>query len=276
MTHRGFSIIPTLAAVLVTVLTLSLGSWQLRRADEKTQLAQVRDSAASAAPITIGPQIAKAQLLDNKRVVATGVFELERSVFIDNRTHNGRAGFHVVTPLRIDGMDGGKSSGNSSSTSSSTSDGTITRIAVLRGWVPRNIQDRNQLPSLKPIDGSVTITGLAQISLGKAFDLTQLKSIDPAQMIVPNSSQRIWQQFAVEPYAKWLGGPSPLQPVLIRQLVNIDDGLIRDWPQPANDVNKHLGYAFQWFGLSALTVFLWGFYAWRGRKASSKIKRETD
>ena len=84
----------------------------------------------------------------------------------------------------------------------------------------------------------------------------------------------------MEPYAKWLinsgldrvgldkvgQAAAALQPVLIRQFVPIDDGLIRDWPQPANDVNKHLGYAFQWFGLSALTVFLWGFYAWRGRQ----------
>ena len=253
MTHRTIAIIPTLAAVIVTALTLSLGNWQLRRADEKTQMAQVRDAAARAAPLTIGSETANAQLLDNKRVIATGVFELERSVFIDNRTHNGRAGFHVVTPLRID---------------------ATTRIAVLRGWVPRNIQDRNQLPTLKPIDGPVSITGLAQISLGKVFDLTQLKSADPAQMPVPNSSQRIWQQFAVESYAKWLGGSAVMQPVLIRQLVNTDDGLIRDWPQPANDVNKHLGYAFQWFGLSALTVFLWCFYAWRGRKNIHKSIRK--
>ena len=267
MTHRGLSIIPTLAAVLVTVLTLSLGNWQLRRADEKTQMAAVRDSAARAAPITIGPQIVQAQLLDNMRVVATGVFELERSIFIDNRTHNGRAGFHVITPLRILSTSEGTRDG----AKGGANDGTTARIAVLRGWVPRNIQDRNQLPSLKPIAGPVSITGLAQVSLGKAFDLTQLKSIDPAQMPVPDPSQRIWQQFAVEPYAKWLGDPNSLQPVLIRQLLNTDDGLIRDWPQPANDVNKHMGYAFQWFGLSALTVFLWGFYAWRGRKPSPKI-----
>ena len=250
MTHRAIAIIPTLAAVLVTALTLSLGNWQLRRADEKTRMAQIRDDAARAAPITISPQMIQAASLDNKRVVVTGVFELERSVFIDNRTHNGRAGFHVVTPLRIEGSD--------------------TRVAVLRGWVPRNIQDRNQLPILKLIAGPITLTGLAQISLGKVFDLTQLKSADPAQMPVPESSQRIWQQFAVGPYVKWLGGSTTMQPVLIRQLVNIDDGLIRDWPQPANDVNKHLGYAFQWFGLSALTVFLWGFYAWRGRKNAVK------
>lgn len=37
------------------------------------------------------------------------------------------------------------------------------------------------------------------------------------------------------------------------------DGLQRDWPQPAADVHKHYGYAFQWFALSALTLIL---YVW--------------
>jgi hypothetical protein len=29
------------------------------------------------------------------------------------------------------------------------------------------------------------------------------------------------------------------------------DGLLRQWPEPAADVHKHYGYAFQWFALSA-------------------------
>ena len=260
MTQRGFAIIPTIAAIVVTGITLSLGNWQLRRADEKTQMAQVREIAARAAPVAITDQLAVAQTLDNKQVTVTGWFEPEDSIFIDNRTHNGRAGFHVVTPLRI----------------MTLADGLSTRIAVLRGWVPRDIKDRSRLPELRVVNGPVTITGLAQMSLGKVFDIAQLKSADPAAMPVPDRSQRIWQQFAIDPYAKWLGGSGQLQGVLIRQTVSIDDGLIRDWPQPANDVNKHLGYAFQWFGLSALTVFLWGFYAWRGRKSSEQDLKQHD
>ena len=37
------------------------------------------------------------------------------------------------------------------------------------------------------------------------------------------------------------------------------DGLLRQWPEPASDVHKHYGYAFQWFGLSALVIVL---YVW--------------
>ena len=35
--------------------------------------------------------------------------------------------------------------------------------------------------------------------------------------------------------------------------------LRRDWPEPTTGVDKHYGYAFQWFGLSVLVVLL---YVW--------------
>ena len=48
-------------------------------------------------------------------------------------------------------------------------------------------------------------------------------------------------------------------PLSALQIGTADDGLLRDWPQPATDVHKHYGYAFQWFGLSALFALL---YVW--------------
>ena len=37
------------------------------------------------------------------------------------------------------------------------------------------------------------------------------------------------------------------------------DTLLRQWPAAATGVAKHYGYAFQWFGLSALVIIL---YVW--------------
>jgi surfeit locus 1 family protein len=37
------------------------------------------------------------------------------------------------------------------------------------------------------------------------------------------------------------------------------DGLLRNWPPVASGVDKHHGYAFQWFGLCALILIL---YVW--------------
>ena len=38
-----------------------------------------------------------------------------------------------------------------------------------------------------------------------------------------------------------------------------DDGLERHWPPPAIDVQKHYGYAFQWFAIAAAIAVL---YVW--------------
>ncbi len=48
------------------------------------------------------------------------------------------------------------------------------------------------------------------------------------------------------------------------------EGLTRDWPAPALGVEKHYGYAFQWFGLSALVAVLYVWFQliapWRRRR----------
>ena len=47
--------------------------------------------------------------------------------------------------------------------------------------------------------------------------------------------------------------------VSLQQIGGPSEGLQRDWPAPALGVERHYGYAFQWFGLSALVAIL---YVW--------------
>ena len=47
--------------------------------------------------------------------------------------------------------------------------------------------------------------------------------------------------------------------VSLQQSGPASEGLQRDWPAPALGLERHYGYAFQWFGLSALVVIL---YVW--------------
>jgi surfeit locus 1 family protein len=51
----------------------------------------------------------------------------------------------------------------------------------------------------------------------------------------------------------------PLLDVSLRQEGPASEGLLRDWPAVASGVEKHQGYAFQWFGLSVLIALL---YVW--------------
>src|SRR6185503_8045149 len=61
---------------------VALGNWQSGRAQEK------RDLGAA---------------LDKRRVVLNGTFLPEYTVFLDNKVRQHRAGYEVVTPLRVDG-----------------------------------------------------------------------------------------------------------------------------------------------------------------------------
>ena len=45
----------------------------------------------------------------------------------------------------------------------------------------------------------------------------------------------------------------------LQQTGAASEGLLRDWPAPALGVEKHYGYAFQWFGLTGLVALL---YVW--------------
>jgi surfeit locus 1 family protein len=264
----GIAWLPTLAALLVLIATFMLGSWQVRRAAEKQAVADQRELSDRKAPLVYKP-LGKAASgtattthlaqLENQRITVRGVFEPERSVFIDNRTYKGQAGFHVVTPFRLD-----------NNLNASQPLAVVQRIAVLRGWIAADIKDRNALPALKLLpEGSVEITGLAQQNLGKVFDLTSLRSADPSLMVVPSASTRLWQQFDLKPYRQWLG--DELEPILLRQFSALDDGLVRDWPQPASGISKHQGYAFQWFCLSALTAGLWVYFVLIRPSRAAKI-----
>jgi surfeit locus 1 family protein len=46
-----------------------------------------------------------------------------------------------------------------------------------------------------------------------------------------------------------------MQPFLIEQTTDTRDQMVRDWPHPSTGVDKHRGYAFQWYALAA-TAFV--------------------
>jgi surfeit locus 1 family protein len=222
--QNKIAVVPLVAALVVAITTAMLGSW--------------RNQAEAGVPVKISGTSTDVSALASKKISVRGTFENDRTVYIDNRSYQGKAGLHVVTPLLIEGSN--------------------QRIAVLRGWVERNAQDRNRLPDIPALYDTLEISGLAQSTLGKSLDLAHLSYVDPAQMAVPASTERLWPQFDPKPYGKWLG--ADVLPITLRQFSNTNDGLIRDWSRPTDEVAKHHGYAVQWFALSGLTVVLWFYY----------------
>jgi surfeit locus 1 family protein len=238
---RG-ALIPTLAAAVVVALTASLGAWQLRRGAEKDELADLHRRAASSAPTIVDGTPVEASVVDGRRVVVSGTFVPAGTVFLDNRTRRGVAGFHVMTPLRIGaGAD-------------------AMHVLVLRGWVARDLADRSRLPQVTTPGGVVRIEGAAQATLAQPITL----GADPD----PEPRERLWQHWTRDRYARWSG--LVLQPFLLRQTSELDDGLERDWTLPGSGADKHRAYAAQWFAMAIVTAGLWVWFVPLRRARSAR------
>src|SRR5690348_4015222 len=102
---RGYSFRPRVWIVALAAAAcaagVALGNWQTRRAEQKLALAERIEASLKLPPIALGATPIRGQDLVQKHVTATGVFDAERSVLLDNRNRGGRPGYEVVTPLRL-------------------------------------------------------------------------------------------------------------------------------------------------------------------------------
>lgn len=220
-----------LLATLVTVAgTARLGAWQLDRAAQKVALQEARVSQGQRPPLAARELAQDGQAASrqwHRMVVVDGVWQAEHTVYLDNRPMSGRTGFFVVTPLRL-------------------TDGRV--VLVQRGWLPRDATDRTRMAPYRTDTGPVQVAGRIAPSASRLYDLGSA------------ASGPIRQNLDLADFARETR--QPLLPLVIVQDpadASSTDGLARQWPQPASDVHKHYGYAFQWFGLSALatTLYVW-------------------
>ena len=216
-------LVPTLAALAGALLTALLGSWQLERAGEKAQLQARVDQAGSKQPVRLGAAPLDAASVEYRMVEASGTFNADAMVYVDNRTHNGVPGYEIVTPLRIAGSD--------------------SYVLVKRGWVEAGAS-RSQLPHVATPGGTVTIKGIALPGNPRVFELSERVQLGS-----------LWENVTVDRYRKAYG--FALQPVLIQQTNDTGDALVRDWRRPDTGVNRHRAYALQWFTLCAVILVIY-------------------
>lgn len=214
---------PTLAALCFFMLTFWLGNWQLGRADTKRALQARYDSAEQEASIHVGAAMLDRDSVLYRKLEVKGVFDDAHTILLDNRVHEGVAGYHVLTPLRIDG-------------------GQHT-LLVNRGWAAAG-RTRQQVP-LPPIPhGEVRLEGMAIDPHSRYVELAEF-----------GPQGRVWQNLDFARYAALTG--LSLQPVLLQQTSPTDDGLLRVWLRPDTGVSMHVSYAVQWYSLAATLLVLW-------------------
>ena len=156
---RRRAIIVLVATCIGVAATARLGLWQLDRAAQKSALQQALDTRSLLPPIEVqglADTEAAASEQHYRRVVVQGHWVPGATVFLDNRQMDARAGFFVITPLRLSGSTG--------------------VVLVQRGWAPRDLRDRTKVPALPDEAGEVRVVGHIAPAPGRAFYCAGLSS----------------------------------------------------------------------------------------------------
>ena len=228
---RARALVTLLATLAGVAIAARLGFWQLDRADQKIALQTSLESRARE-PVLDGSSLARspaaAEAQHHRRVSLRGRWLADRTVFLDNRQMDGKVGFFVVTPLAL--VPGS------------------AVVLVQRGWTARHFTSRTELPALTTPDGIVAVDGIVAPAPSRLFEFAAAES------------GPIRQNLDIASFARVTG--LDLLPLSVLQqdaAGSPADGLLRRWPAPTADVQKHYGYAFQWFALAAGIAFL---YVW--------------
>src|SRR5882762_1878462 len=131
---------PGIAAAAFIALAISLGNWQARRAEEKLELGRRLDEGAKGPVLSVSSARLDASALERRRVSARGRFVARAVLLLDNKVLHGAAGYHVLTPLRLEGSED-------------------LHVLVNRGWIAAG--ERSRLPVVPTPETVQTIEGIA-------------------------------------------------------------------------------------------------------------------
>ncbi len=226
--RRQVAILGGLLLAFLLPAFVSLGLWQWRKAETKTAIQAELDTRSSDVAIAMPSLPADVDSLRHRRVALRGTYDAARQVLIDNRLHREQAGYHVITPLRLEGSE--------------------MRVLVNRGWLAAPA-DHQIIPQADVPAGTVELTGIAVVPSQRFFNLA-------AQ---PGSGwDAVWQNLDLARFRTALG--TPLQQVVIQLDPAAPGGYVREWPRPDERAERHRSYALQWFGFALASLGIWGYF----------------
>jgi surfeit locus 1 family protein len=195
--------------------------------EQKLALRAQLDAAAAMAPAVLPADAPDWSAWRYRPVVADGVYDAARQILIDNKVEEGRAGYHVVTPLVL--RDG-------------------RAVLVDRGWVAAGAT-RAQLPTVPPPDGAVTVHGRVNIPTANYVELSR-----------DARAGAVWENLDPSRFAASTG--REVLPIVVEQTAptGVTDKLVRNWPAPDFGIEKHRIYMVQWYLFAATAAGLWLYF----------------
>jgi len=236
-TRQRSLLVITMATVLGVAFTVRLGVWQLSRGHEKEALhAAILSRQAQPALNTLAVLKDKYVLTQvHQRVSLEGRWLPQHTVYLENRPMQGRSGFIVLTPLQLD---------------------ATTSVLVQRGWIPRHQQDRTLLAPIDTPQGLVYVNGRVATASSEVMGLGEA---------VDATTGQVTRQLPIRQNLNVVAFSNEIGISLVGTVLQTDanaEGLQRNWPEITAGVEKHWGYAFQWFALAAVQLLLYFWYQW--------------
>lgn len=220
-------LLTTIIALVFLVILVRLGIWQLDRAEEKRQIIANQQAKMSMPPVNLTRAVQDYEALAFRRIEVQGTFDSKYQMFIDNKIHKGKAGYYVVTPMKLSELD--------------------SYVLVNRGWVAMN-PDRQILPNIDTTNEPVTLTGLIKTD---PKDVADLGSANRSNQGWPAVVRYVdFQQFQQETGLK-------LQPFLFLLDKSADHGFVREWKFVNLPPEKSTSYAVTWFTLATVLLIIY-------------------
>lgn len=214
---------------LVPLVTFALGTWQVKRLKWKQDLIASADNKIILPPLPLPNYLNPSAVedFDFRRVRATGVFDHEHEMLVGPRTHEGKNGYFVITPLK-------RKNGST--------------LLIDRGWISSEHKDQSSRPE-SLTRGEVTIDCI-------------LRKKPLPNRFTPESDPEANKYYFidVDTMAKAAGA----QPIYIQELRGHDLvlfpeqmillGIPLGYPPKLEIRNTHFQYIITWYGLCAIST----------------------
>ncbi|MBX7147230.1 MAG: SURF1 family protein [Alphaproteobacteria bacterium] len=216
---------PNFITLILFVILMGLGTWQLYRLSWKEKLIADIDQRLHAAPINFSNNLGMADQF--KRAEVKGIFDLTKTVYILSKTWEGKNGYWVVSAFYPD---------NSNQT-----------LWINQGWLDINQKDQLDFSSASmPLE----IEGIIRIPEKSSFFVPDNQ---------PSKNEWYWIDindlshfFNINHYVPFY--LELLRPQIFENILPIGDKHLDTLP------NHHLSYALTWYGLALIMVFIFARY----------------
>lgn len=214
-------------------LFIKLGLWQYHKAELRKEIQASYNTAQDQHALSLPANLIYADAAHlsawkYKKVAMQGHYETKYQILLDNQVENNRAGFHVITPFKLENSN--------------------HYVLINRGWVPGGAS-HDELPVIETPGETMGIIGSVWIPSQKIFTLETEAD--------KTGWHTVWQHMDMQRYQKSV--PIQTLPLVIKlDAKNKTGGFVRNWQLPASKIATNMGYAYQWFGFSiaSLLIFL--------------------